>query len=115
MRWRLAGRVRRAEVQNPRGELLTRIDDEQIGWETYGILCSTLHQAMVSALPERRLRLGTTCMGATEDGRVLASRQAGRAAEMASPRAARVRDRAMKVLPDRLTVALQRRIVEYRP
>jgi 2-polyprenyl-6-methoxyphenol hydroxylase-like FAD-dependent oxidoreductase len=40
-------RVRRAEIRNPRGDLLTRIDYEALGWETYGILRSELQQAML--------------------------------------------------------------------
>ena len=63
-------RVRLAEVRNPRGELLTRIEYERLGWETYGILRSALQQVMISAVPEKRLRLGATCTGATESGRV---------------------------------------------
>src|SRR5439155_5221083 len=43
-------RVRRAEVRNPRGELLTRIDYEALGWETYGILRAELQQAMLEAV-----------------------------------------------------------------
>jgi 2-polyprenyl-6-methoxyphenol hydroxylase-like FAD-dependent oxidoreductase len=46
---------------------------------------------------------------------VRASRQAGRAAEVRSPIGARVRDEVMKALPDRLTIAQQRRIVDFRP
>jgi len=64
-------RVRRAEIRNPRGDLLTRIDYEALGWETYGILRTELQQAMIEAVPVERLRLGSTCIGATEDGRAL--------------------------------------------
>jgi 2-polyprenyl-6-methoxyphenol hydroxylase-like FAD-dependent oxidoreductase len=64
-------RVRRTEIRNPRGDLLTRIDYEALGWETYGILRSELQQVMLEAVPVKRLRLGTTCVRATEDGRVL--------------------------------------------
>ncbi len=64
-------KVRRAEVRNPRGDLLTLIDYEALGWETYGILRSELQQAMLKAVPVERLRLGTTCSGATEDGHAL--------------------------------------------
>jgi 2-polyprenyl-6-methoxyphenol hydroxylase-like FAD-dependent oxidoreductase len=64
-------RVRRAEIRNPRGELLTLIDYEALGWETYGILRAELQQAMLEVAPAERLRLGTTCIGATEDGQVL--------------------------------------------
>jgi 2-polyprenyl-6-methoxyphenol hydroxylase-like FAD-dependent oxidoreductase len=60
--------VRRAEIRNPRGDLLTRIDYEALGWETYGILRTELQQAMLAAVPAECLRLGTTCIGATEDG-----------------------------------------------
>jgi 2-polyprenyl-6-methoxyphenol hydroxylase-like FAD-dependent oxidoreductase len=61
--------VQRAEVRNPRGELLTLIDYEALRWETYGILRSELQRLMLAAVPAERLRLGTTCIGATEDGR----------------------------------------------
>jgi 2-polyprenyl-6-methoxyphenol hydroxylase-like FAD-dependent oxidoreductase len=61
-------RVRRAEIRNPRGDLLTRIDYEGLGWETYGILRAELQQVMLEAVPAERLRLGTTCIGASEDG-----------------------------------------------
>jgi 2-polyprenyl-6-methoxyphenol hydroxylase-like FAD-dependent oxidoreductase len=61
-------RVQRAEIRNPRGDLLTRIDYEALGWETYGILRTELQQAMLAAVPAECLRLGTTCIGATEDG-----------------------------------------------
>jgi 2-polyprenyl-6-methoxyphenol hydroxylase-like FAD-dependent oxidoreductase len=64
-------RVRRAEIRNPRGELLTLIDYEALGWETYGILRTELQQAMLEVAPTERLRLGTTCIAATEDGQVL--------------------------------------------
>jgi 2-polyprenyl-6-methoxyphenol hydroxylase-like FAD-dependent oxidoreductase len=64
-------RVRRAEIRNPRGELLTLIDYEALGWETYGILRAELQQAMLEVAPAERLRLGTTCIGATEDGQVV--------------------------------------------
>jgi 2-polyprenyl-6-methoxyphenol hydroxylase-like FAD-dependent oxidoreductase len=64
-------RVRRAEIRNPRGDLLTRIDYEALGWETYGILRTELQQAMIETVPAERLRLGSTCIGATEDGRAL--------------------------------------------
>jgi 2-polyprenyl-6-methoxyphenol hydroxylase-like FAD-dependent oxidoreductase len=64
-------RVRRAEIRNPRGELLTLIDYEAHGWETYGILRSSLQHVMLEAVPVERLRLDTTCVGADEDGRAL--------------------------------------------
>src|SRR6266545_1025286 len=64
-------RVRRAEIRNPRGDLLTLLDYEALGWETYGILRSDLQQAMLEAVPGDPLRLGTTCIGATEDGEAL--------------------------------------------
>jgi 2-polyprenyl-6-methoxyphenol hydroxylase-like FAD-dependent oxidoreductase len=64
-------RVRRAEVRNPGGDLLTRIDYEALGWETYGILRAELQLAMLEAVPVERLRLATMCIGASEDGRVL--------------------------------------------
>lgn len=46
---------------------------------------------------------------------VRASRQAGRAAEVRSPRLARMRDAVMKTLPDRLALAQQRRIADFFP
>jgi 2-polyprenyl-6-methoxyphenol hydroxylase-like FAD-dependent oxidoreductase len=64
-------RVRRAEIRNPRGDLLTRIDYEGLGWETYGILRAELQHVMLEAVPAERLRLGTTCIGARQDGQVL--------------------------------------------
>jgi 2-polyprenyl-6-methoxyphenol hydroxylase-like FAD-dependent oxidoreductase len=64
-------RVRRAEIRNPRGDLLTLIDYEALGWETYGILRSELQHAMVEAVPTERLLLGRTCVGATEIGEAL--------------------------------------------
>jgi 2-polyprenyl-6-methoxyphenol hydroxylase-like FAD-dependent oxidoreductase len=64
-------RVRRAEIRNPRGDLLTLINYERLGWETYGILRAELQQAMLEAVPAQRLRLGTTCIGATKDGQAL--------------------------------------------
>jgi 2-polyprenyl-6-methoxyphenol hydroxylase-like FAD-dependent oxidoreductase len=62
-------RVRQAEIRNPRGELLTRIDYEAHGWETYGMLRSSLQNVMLAAVPIERLRLDTACVGANEDGR----------------------------------------------
>jgi 2-polyprenyl-6-methoxyphenol hydroxylase-like FAD-dependent oxidoreductase len=64
-------RVSRAEIRNPQGDLLTRIDYEALGWETYGILRSELQRVMLDAVPADRLRLATTCIGATEEGRAL--------------------------------------------
>jgi 2-polyprenyl-6-methoxyphenol hydroxylase-like FAD-dependent oxidoreductase len=64
-------RVGRAEIRNPGGDLLTLIDFEALGWETYGILRAELQQAMLEVAPAERLRLGTTCIGATEDGQVI--------------------------------------------
>jgi 2-polyprenyl-6-methoxyphenol hydroxylase-like FAD-dependent oxidoreductase len=64
-------RVWRAEIRNPGDELLTLIDYEALGWETYGILRSELQRAMLETVPVERLRLGTTCVGATEDGEIL--------------------------------------------
>jgi 2-polyprenyl-6-methoxyphenol hydroxylase-like FAD-dependent oxidoreductase len=61
-------RVRRAEIRNPRGDLLTLIDYEALRWETYGILRSELQEAMLAAIPPERLRLATTCIGASDDG-----------------------------------------------
>jgi 2-polyprenyl-6-methoxyphenol hydroxylase-like FAD-dependent oxidoreductase len=66
-----AAPVTRAEIRNPHGELLSLIDYQAHGWETYGILRSALQQAMLEALPSERLRLGTNCLGASTDGRVL--------------------------------------------
>ena len=67
-------RVGRAEIRNPRGDLLTVIDYEALGWETYGILRSELQQAMLEAVPPERLRLGTTCVAATAEGQALLDR-----------------------------------------
>jgi 2-polyprenyl-6-methoxyphenol hydroxylase-like FAD-dependent oxidoreductase len=64
-------RVRRAEIRNPRGELLTLIDYETLGWETYGILRTELQQTMLEMAPAARLRLGMTCIDVTDDGQVL--------------------------------------------
>ena len=64
-------RVQRAEIRNPRGDLLTLIDYEALRWETYGILRSEMQRAMLEAVPPERLRLETTCIGATEDGQAL--------------------------------------------
>jgi 2-polyprenyl-6-methoxyphenol hydroxylase-like FAD-dependent oxidoreductase len=61
-------RVRRAEIRNPHGDLLTRIDYEGLGWETYGILRAELQHVMLEAVTAGRLRLATTCIGAREDG-----------------------------------------------
>jgi 2-polyprenyl-6-methoxyphenol hydroxylase-like FAD-dependent oxidoreductase len=63
-------RVRRAEIRNPHGDLLTLIDYEALGWETYGILRSELQQVMLERVPSDRLRLGATCLGVSEDGHV---------------------------------------------
>jgi 2-polyprenyl-6-methoxyphenol hydroxylase-like FAD-dependent oxidoreductase len=54
-----------------RARPLTLIDYEALGWETYGILRSELQQAMLEMVPADRLRLGKTCVGATDDGQVL--------------------------------------------
>jgi 2-polyprenyl-6-methoxyphenol hydroxylase-like FAD-dependent oxidoreductase len=64
-------KVRRAEVRNPRGDLLTLIDYEALGWETYAILRNELQQAMLGAIPAERLHLGTVCVGVTEHGQAL--------------------------------------------
>jgi 2-polyprenyl-6-methoxyphenol hydroxylase-like FAD-dependent oxidoreductase len=64
-------RVRRAEIRNPRGDLLTLINYDALGWETYGILRSELQRAMLEAVPAEHLRLGRTCIGASEDGEAL--------------------------------------------
>jgi hypothetical protein len=60
-----------AEIRNPRGDLMTLIDYEALGWETYGILRTELQRAMLAVAPTDRLRLGTTCIGVTEDAQVL--------------------------------------------
>jgi 2-polyprenyl-6-methoxyphenol hydroxylase-like FAD-dependent oxidoreductase len=65
-----ATRVRRAEIRDPQGHVLTLIDYERLGWETYGILRSELQHAMIERVPAERLRLGTTCLDVGEDGRV---------------------------------------------
>jgi 2-polyprenyl-6-methoxyphenol hydroxylase-like FAD-dependent oxidoreductase len=67
-------RVRRAEIRTPRGDLLTLIEYEALGWETYGILRTELQRTMLALVPADRLRLGTTCIEAGEDGRVLLDR-----------------------------------------
>jgi 2-polyprenyl-6-methoxyphenol hydroxylase-like FAD-dependent oxidoreductase len=64
-------RVRRAEIRTPSGDLLTRIDYEASGWDTYCVLRSQLQAAMLEAVAPERLRLGTTCTGVTDDARVL--------------------------------------------
>jgi 2-polyprenyl-6-methoxyphenol hydroxylase-like FAD-dependent oxidoreductase len=64
-------KVRQAEVRNPRGDLLTLIDYEALGWETYGILRNELQQAMLGAIPAERLHLGTACLGVNEHGQAL--------------------------------------------
>jgi 2-polyprenyl-6-methoxyphenol hydroxylase-like FAD-dependent oxidoreductase len=64
-------RVLRAEIRNPRGELLTLIDYEALGWETYGVLRSELQRAMLEKVSAERLHLGRTCVGASEDGGAL--------------------------------------------
>jgi 2-polyprenyl-6-methoxyphenol hydroxylase-like FAD-dependent oxidoreductase len=64
-----AARVTRAEIRNPSGDLLTLIDYQAHGWETYGILRSALQQAMLEAVPLERVRLDMTCTGASPDGR----------------------------------------------
>src|SRR4029450_9813997 len=66
-----AARVGRAEMRKRRGELLTLIDYEAHGWETYGILRSSLQQAMLQAVPVEHVRRNTTCIGASEEGRAL--------------------------------------------
>jgi 2-polyprenyl-6-methoxyphenol hydroxylase-like FAD-dependent oxidoreductase len=65
-----ATKVRRAEIRNPRGQLLSLIDYEAHGWTTYGILRSALQETMLDAVSGERLRLDTTCTGVSEDGRV---------------------------------------------
>jgi 2-polyprenyl-6-methoxyphenol hydroxylase-like FAD-dependent oxidoreductase len=65
-----ATRVRRAEIRDPQGEMLTLIDYERAGWETYGILRSELQQTMVERVSAQQLQLGTTCLDVDEDGRV---------------------------------------------
>jgi 2-polyprenyl-6-methoxyphenol hydroxylase-like FAD-dependent oxidoreductase len=61
-------RVGRAEIRNPRGDLLTLIDYDAHGWDAYGILRSELQRLMLEAVPGERLRLGATCAGGGEDG-----------------------------------------------
>ena len=58
----------RAEIRNPSGTLLTRIDYQAHGWETYGILRSALQQAMLDAVLLERVRLDMNCVGASTDG-----------------------------------------------
>jgi 2-polyprenyl-6-methoxyphenol hydroxylase-like FAD-dependent oxidoreductase len=64
-------RVRLAQVRNPRGDVLTEIPYERLGWETYGILRSELQAALLEATPQDALRVGRTCTAVTEDGAVL--------------------------------------------
>ena len=68
-----------------------------------------------SGEPEKALRAYERRRARRANAVVRASRQAGRAAEVRSPIGARVRDAVMKALLDRLTVAQQRRIAEFRP
>jgi 2-polyprenyl-6-methoxyphenol hydroxylase-like FAD-dependent oxidoreductase len=60
--------VRRVEIRNPRGDLLTQVDYEALGWTTYGILRSDLQSVMAAAVPASTLRFGANCIGAIEDG-----------------------------------------------
>jgi 2-polyprenyl-6-methoxyphenol hydroxylase-like FAD-dependent oxidoreductase len=64
--------------------------------------------------PEQALRAYERRRRKRANAVVRASRRAGRAAEVRSPLGARVRDAVMKALPDRLTIAQQRRIAEFR-
>jgi 2-polyprenyl-6-methoxyphenol hydroxylase-like FAD-dependent oxidoreductase len=64
-------------------------------------------EAALRAYERRRMRRANAV--------VRASRRAGRVAEVRSPLGARVRDEFMKALPDRLAIAQQRRIAEFRP
>jgi 2-polyprenyl-6-methoxyphenol hydroxylase-like FAD-dependent oxidoreductase len=65
--------------------------------------------------PEEALRAYERRRVRRANAAVRASRQAGRAAEVRSPIAARVRDAVMKALPDRIAIAQQRWIAESRP
>jgi 2-polyprenyl-6-methoxyphenol hydroxylase-like FAD-dependent oxidoreductase len=87
-----------------------------------------LGQGAAQALEDAAV-LGSCLAGASDPARALreyerlrirranavvrASRQAGRAAEVASPFAARVRDVAMRLVPNALTVAQQRRLTRF--
>jgi 2-polyprenyl-6-methoxyphenol hydroxylase-like FAD-dependent oxidoreductase len=64
--------------------------------------------------PERALRTYERSRVRRANAVVRASRRTGRAAEVHSRVAARVRDAAMKTLPDWVTVAQQRRIADFR-
>jgi 2-polyprenyl-6-methoxyphenol hydroxylase-like FAD-dependent oxidoreductase len=81
-----------------------------------------LEDAVVLALcvagsgePEKALRAYERRRVRRANAVVRASRRAGRAAEVHSPTGARLRDAVMKMVPDRLAVAQQRRIAEFRP
>jgi 2-polyprenyl-6-methoxyphenol hydroxylase-like FAD-dependent oxidoreductase len=65
--------------------------------------------------PERALRAYERRRVRRANAVVRASRRAGRVAEVRSPLGARVRDAVVKALPDRLAIAQQRRMVEFRP
>jgi 2-polyprenyl-6-methoxyphenol hydroxylase-like FAD-dependent oxidoreductase len=64
--------------------------------------------------PEKALRTYERRRVPRANAVVRTSRRAGRAAEVRSPIGARVRDAVMKALPDRLAIAQQRRIAEFR-
>ena len=63
-----AARISRAEIRNPRGDLLTAIPYDELGWEMYAIQRSALQHVLVEAVPAGRVRLGVRCEAASEDG-----------------------------------------------
>ncbi|HEY2936253.1 MAG TPA: FAD-dependent monooxygenase, partial [Gaiellaceae bacterium] len=65
--------------------------------------------------PEEALRAYERRRVGRANAVVRASRRVGRVAEVRSPLGARVRDAFIKALPDRLAIAPQRRIAEFRP
>jgi 2-polyprenyl-6-methoxyphenol hydroxylase-like FAD-dependent oxidoreductase len=64
-------RVVRAQIRNPRGDVLTEIDYDALGWETYGILRAELHEALLGFASADRVRLAAMCVGARDRGVVL--------------------------------------------
>ena len=65
--------------------------------------------------PEEALRAYERRHARRANAVVRASRQAGRVAEVRSPLGTRVRDAAVKALPERIAIARQRRIAEFQP
>src|SRR5919204_5979649 len=62
---------RHALVLNRRGRVLSELPYAERGWEMLGVHRADLQEALVAALPDRALRLGSTCVGFERpDGRV---------------------------------------------